>query len=179
VAADLRPRPDEYAPYYESYVHRIVNDDPFVPLDRQPGQLIGLLGYLSDAAAGFRYGPGKWSVREVVGHVADTERIFAYRALRIARGDTTPLPSFDENAYVTASGADTRLLAEILEEFEAVRAATWALFHSLPDEAFDRMGTASDHPVSVRALLSITLGHAAHHLAVLRERYLAHPSFPR
>ncbi len=176
---DLRPGPDEYAPYYAPYVARVPDGDVLALLDAQPGEVRALLGGLSDERAGFRYAPDKWSVREVVGHVADAERIFAYRALRIARGDGTPLPGFEQNPYVAASGADARPLAELVAEFAAVRAASAALFHSLTPDAFTRMGTASGYAVSVRALLHIVIGHAEHHLAVLRERYLAHPDSPR
>lgn len=175
----LRPGPGEYAPFYAGYVERVGDGEPLALLDAQPRELWALLGSLPDVRGGFRYAPGKWSIRELVVHLADAERIFAYRALRIARGDQTPLPSFDENLYAAASGADARFLPEILDEFEAVRNGTHELFLGLPPEAFARTGTASGQRVSVRALFYIVLGHAAHHLAILRERYLIHPDFPR
>ena len=141
-------------------------------LRAQPAELRALLGSLDDAAARARYEPGKWSIKEVVGHVSDTERVMGYRLLRIGRGDVTPLPGFEQDPYVAAAGADRRPLASLLAELEAVRAATLALVESLPAEAWERRGTASGNPVSARALAYIIAGHAAHHHAVLRERYL-------
>lgn len=117
------------------------------------------------------YAAGKWTVRQVLQHVVDAERIFTARALRIARGDATPLPGFDENAYADATAGDRRPLDAVVAEMKAVRAATLALLDALPAEAWGRTGTASGQPVSVRALLWITAGHALHHEAVLRERY--------
>ena len=119
-----------------------------------------------------RYADGKWSIRELLGHIIDTERIFSYRTLRIARGDATPLPGFDQDPYVLASGAPQRTIASLAAELAAVRASTIALLESLPDEAWTRIGSASGHPVSARALAYITAGHAQHHLQILRSRYL-------
>jgi hypothetical protein len=118
-----------------------------------------------------RYGPGKWSVKEVVLHLSDTERIMAYRALRVARGDRTPLPGFDETQYTPQSGADAQPLAALVTEWSEVRQATITLFRHLPPEAWSRRGTASGQPVSVRALAWIIAGHERHHLATLEERY--------
>jgi hypothetical protein len=165
------PQSDEYAPFYAGYVALVREDDVLYLLARQPADLRHLCGGLSDADALARYAPGKWSVKEVVAHLADAERIFAYRALRVGRGDATPLPGFDENAYVPASGADRRPLAELLDEFEAVRAATLALFRGMPEEAWERRGVASGAPVSTRALAYVAAGHAQHHLELFRERY--------
>jgi hypothetical protein len=124
-----------------------------------------------ESRGGFRYAPGKWSVKEVVLHLADTERIMAYRALRIARGDATPLPGFDENAYVPLSGADAQSLDALLGEWADVRRATLSLFRHLPVEAWTRRGTASRFPVTVRALAGIIAGHERQHLVTLEERY--------
>lgn len=169
-----RPAPDEFAPYYGRYVVRVPEEaDPLVLLDSQRETVRALLGGLADSEAGFRYAEGKWSVREVVGHLADAERAFAYRALRFARRDPTPLPGFDEGPWAAASNADDRPLPELLDEFDSVRAATTTLFRSFPAEAFSRVGQASGHDVSVRALLFILLGHVEHHLAILRDRYFA------
>ncbi|HEX5726419.1 MAG TPA: DinB family protein, partial [Longimicrobiaceae bacterium] len=131
-----------------------------------------LLRGLPEALHGHRYAEGKWSIREVAGHLADTERIITYRALRIARGDATPLPGFDENAYVAAAGFDARPLESLVAEWEAVREATLAFFRSVDAEAAARRGTANDNAVSVRALAHIVAGHAEHHLEILRTRYL-------
>ena len=118
-----------------------------------------------------RYAPGKWSVREVIGHMADTERVFAYRAMRVARGDTTPLPSFDENAFVSYARYDDLPLEQSLGELMAVHAATILLFENLADEAWERAGSASGHPISVRALAYCIAGHELHHMNIFRERY--------
>ncbi|QIX60001.1 DinB family protein [Hymenobacter lutimineralis] len=165
-----RPASNEYAPYYETYVRLVT--DPLQQLRDQLGQLRQLVQTLSDEQARLRYAPGKWSIKESLVHIMDTERIFAYRALRIARGDTTALPGFEQNDYVPASAADARTLESILHEYDTVRAATLCLLESLRPEDFDRLGTASNNPVSVRALAYMLAGHEAHHLQILRERYL-------
>ncbi|MCR5889847.1 DinB family protein [Hymenobacter sp. J193] len=165
-----RPAADEYAPYYHTYVRLV--EDPFRQLREQPIQLRQLLASLTDEQSLLRYAPGKWSIKESLVHMIDTERIFAYRALRIARGDTTALPGFEQNDYVPASGADDRPLSSILTEYDAVRAATLSLLESLRPQDFERRGTASNNPVSVRAMAYILAGHEAHHLGILQERYL-------
>ncbi|MBX0289370.1 DinB family protein [Hymenobacter sp. HSC-4F20] len=168
-----RPGAAEYAPYYDTYIRLIPEGhNPLQQLQEQPTVLKQLLQGLTDEQARLRYAPGKWSIKESLVHVLDTERIFAYRALRIARGDTTPLPGFEQNDYVPASGADERSLADILREYDAVRAATLSFFSSLRPEDYERTGTASTFPVSVRALAYMVPGHEAHHLRLLTERYL-------
>ena len=136
-------------------------------------ETLATLQPLGEEHASHRYAPGKWTLREVIGHLTDAERVFAYRALRIARGDATPLPGFDHDAYVRAARFERRLLAEILEEFEHLRRSNLRLFGSFDEEDLSRRGTASGHGVSVRALLFITAGHERHHLRVIRERYVA------
>ncbi|HEX2205557.1 MAG TPA: DinB family protein [Longimicrobium sp.] len=168
----LRPGADEYAPFYAGYVARVPEGDVVATLERQLDEVVRFFRDVPAEREGHRYAPGKWSVREVAGHIADTERIMAYRALRIARGDATPLPGFDENAYVPPSGFDARPLASLAEEWAAVRRATLPLFRHLDAEGWARRGTASDAAVSVRALAHIIAGHAEHHLEVLRTRYL-------
>ncbi|OWP62589.1 DNA damage-inducible protein DinB [Hymenobacter amundsenii] len=165
------PTPAEYAPFYHTYV-RLITGDPLVALREQPQQLHQLLAGLSDEQARFRYAPGKWSIKEKLVHMLDTERVFAYRALRIGRGDTTPLPGYEQDDYVHNSEADARPLADILAEYDAVRTSTLHLFESFPAAAVDRRGTASGQPVSVRALVYMLAGHEAHHLQLLQERYL-------
>ena len=168
-----RPTAAEHSPFYSTYINFIPeNTDPIALLQEQPTTLKALLAPLSNEQALFRYAPGKWSIKEALVHMIDTERIFAYRALRIGRGDQTPLPGFEQNDYVPASGADARSLADIWAEYDAVRAATLALFSSFTTDTFDRMGTASNGPMSVRALAYILPGHEANHIAVFRERYL-------
>lgn len=167
-----RPEADEYAPFYAGYVARVPEGDVVEVLERQLEGVAGFLGAIPAEREGHRYAPGKWSVREMVGHLADTERIMAYRALRIARGDATPLAGFDENAYVPPAGFDARPLASLVEEWAAVRRATLPLFRHLDAEAWTRRGTANGNAVSVRALARIIAGHTEHHLEILRTRYL-------
>ena len=131
-----------------------------------------LFGGLSEAQALHRYAPGKWSLKQLLGHLADGERVFGHRAFRFSRADATPLPSFDEDAYVANATFDTRPVAELLEEFLHLRAANIILFRSLPSEAWDRRGEASGKPVSVSALAFVCAGHVRHHLGIVRERYL-------
>jgi uncharacterized damage-inducible protein DinB len=168
------PRPDasEHLPYYSKYVDRVPDGDPLLTLREQLDETVALVRGLDEAQGGHRYAPGKWSIRDVVNHVTDAERVFAYRALRIARGDATPLESFDENAYAEIADADARTLGDLAEEFEHVRRSSLSLFANLGDEALARRGTASGGPVSVRALAWIIAGHERHHVALLRERYL-------
>ncbi len=166
-----RPTADEFAPYYGTYVGRVPGEDALPVLLAQRQSTAAFLAAIPEAKAGFRYAPGKWSVREVIGHVTDAERIFAYRLLRIARGDATPLASFDENLYVPNGQFERRSLADIAAEFATVRDATLSLVQSLDAGALVRMGTASQKPVSARALAWIIAGHEIHHLGVLREQY--------
>lgn len=166
-----RPDPGEYAPFYRGYIERVPDRPLLEQLARQGEETRGWLAALSAEKARYRYAPDKWSVTEVVGHVCDSERVFAYRALRIARGDTTPLPGFDEKAWMGAASFDGRGLPDVLAELVAVRQATLALLRGLDQAAYVRTGVANDTPVSVRALAHIIAGHELHHLAVLRERY--------
>ncbi len=167
----VRPAGDEFAPFYAPYVAAVPDGDVVHTLHEQGARMRAALASVPPEREGHRYAEEKWSVRELVAHVADAERIFAYRLLRIGRGDATPLPAFEENSYAAASGADRRPLAEIAEEMESVRAATLTLVRGLPAEAWTRRGTASEVPVSARALAWILAGHAEHHLRVLRDRY--------
>jgi uncharacterized damage-inducible protein DinB len=165
------PAADEYAAWYAGYVAAVGDADPVAILSDQRSVVERELAGLDETRALHRYAPGKWSVKEVLGHVTDAERIFAYRLLRIARGDATPLPGFEENAYVAAAGFDARPMADVAAEWRAVREATLALLGTLDAAALERRGTASGYPVSARALVWIIAGHPAHHLSVLRERY--------
>ncbi len=166
-----RPAPDEYAPFYGRYIERVPAGGIVGILARQVDDTVALLEGLSDTAAEHRYAPGKWSIKEVVGHVADGERVFAYRALRFGRGDAIALPGFDENEYVPAGRFDDRSLASVLDELVAVRRATVALLDGLPADAWLRRGVASGADVTVRALACMTAGHELHHRALLEERY--------
>ena len=172
TVAVTRPGSDEYAQGFGTYVSRIGDvADAVALLTAQDETVARTLSPLDEARAASRYAPEKWRVKEVLGHLSDAERIFAYRLLRIARGDVTPLPGFDENAYVPASGSDARSLTDLLAEWRSVRAATATLVSGLPAEAWDRHGTSNGHRLTTRALLYIMLGHVDHHLAILSSRY--------
>jgi len=166
-----RPEPSEYAPYYERYISKVPPGDLVKLLEDQRRETQRLLAGVSDETAMHRYAPGKWSVKEVVGHVTDTERVFCYRALRFARADDQPLEGFDEKAWVPAGRFDARSLDDLAAELDTVRRATIALFRGLDAEALARRGTANNNPVTVRALAWIIAGHERHHVAILRERY--------
>ena len=166
-----QPETTEYAPYYERYVALVRAGDILSTLDEQKRVFRQALSGLPVERAGFRYAPDKWTIREVVGHCTDAERVFSYRALCFARGENAPLPAFDENQYTRQSGHDSVPLPNLLEEFESVREATLFQLRHLPNGAWGRTGVASGKPVSVRALAHIMAGHVAHHLAILRERY--------
>jgi DinB family protein len=166
-----RPAPTEYAPYYGHYVD-LVGDDLLGELRRTGEATHRLLGTLPESRGDFRYAPDKWSVKEVLGHVVDGERVFAYRALWFARRDATPVPGFDQDAWVPSGDFTRRTLRSLLDEHHAVRAATLALFENLPEEAWERAGIANDLRMSVRALAFVIAGHEAHHQGILRERYL-------
>ncbi len=169
------PRPDasEYAPFYGTYVGTVPEGDLLQLLEEQRRATQALLAGIPEPRALHRYAPGKWSIKEVVGHLLDSERVFCYRALRFARGDQTALSGFDENVYVPAGKFDARPLGELAAELDAVRRATIALFGSFDAAALARRGTANGKEVSVRALAYIVAGHERHHVAILRERYLA------
>jgi hypothetical protein len=166
-----RPEADEIPAHFVGYIQRVPELDPVIVCAAQIEETASVLQGLSDADAMYRYARGKWSIKEVVGHLTDVERIMAYRALRIARGDTTPLPGFDENAYVPAAKFDARSLADLVGELRTARAATLALLRTFDTDAWPRRGTASGKPVSVRALAFMIPGHERHHLDILRTRY--------
>jgi len=166
------PGPTEYAPYYGRYIG-LLEDRPLLDiLAEQIRGTLELLRSLPEAKGNHRYAPDKWSVKEVVGHVIDGERVFGYRALRFGRGDTTALPGFEQDDYVRAAGFDARTLRALTDELEAVRRSTILLFQGFSAEALARSGVASENRMSVRALGSVIAGHERHHVRVLRERYL-------
>jgi len=167
-----RPQTGEYDAYYDKYIARVPDGDFIEILARQADETLAVLRDLPDNAADQAYAAGKWSVKEVIGHVCDAERIFAYRLLRIARGDQTPLEGFDENKYAPAGQFGARTLASMLEEFAAVRAATITLIAGLPNDAWANTGVANNSPVSARSLAYILAGHELHHRDVLQTRYL-------
>jgi hypothetical protein len=167
-----RPDSTEYDDYYTDYVAKVEGDQVLEVLEAQLGETRALLGDLDDAAGEHRYALGKWSLKELLGHLVDSERVFAYRALAIARGDRASLPGMDQDDYVAAGSFDRLPLATLLEEFEHVRRSTLALLAGLEQDAWGRSGIANGVSVTVRALAFIIAGHQAHHLGVVRERYL-------
>jgi hypothetical protein len=166
-----RPSADEFAPYYGTYINKVADGDIVATLKGQIGNTLSYLRAIPESRGGHRYAEGKWSIREVIGHLSDAERVFGYRALRFARGDATPLPGFDENEFMKQARLDDRSLASLIAEFEAVRAASVALFDGLFPEEWTRHGSASGKDVSVRGLAWIVAGHEVHHLEVLKTRY--------
>ena len=171
MAALQRPAAGEYASPFQSYVDRVPDGDVLAHLARQGEATRKLFSTVGEDKGRFRYADDKWSVKRVLQHVTDGERLFCYRALCIARGETTSLPGFDENVYAANDGTDDRRLADIVAEFASVRAATLMLFRGFDASAWLRRGTANGKPASARSLPWITAGHELHHLAVLRERY--------
>ena len=172
-----RPDKGDYALYFEKYVALVPSGDFLEILEGQQRELVRLLSPLTDQQAEFRYAPGKWSIKETLGHVNDAERIFAYRLLRIARGDQTPLSSFEQDGYILTGNFSARTLSDLLQEFSTVRAASVSLVRSLDDAAWLRRGISSQKEVSALALAFIIAGHERHHRIILEERYL--PALPR
>lgn len=167
-----RPEPGEYAPFYAPYLAAMPDGSVLHALREQIDDTLALLGGLDERQAEHRYTPGKWSVKEVVGHLADSERVFGYRALRIARGDATPLAGFEQEDYVRNASFGRRSLGDLANDFRLLRESNLRLFESFDAPALDRRGVANGMDVSVRALVWITAGHERHHVRILRERYL-------
>jgi hypothetical protein len=167
-----KPKESEYAPFYAGYIAAVPpGDDILDLLESQVERIRRLAASVPAERETFRYAPGKWTLREVLGHLGDAERVFGYRAFRISRGDETPLAGFDENQYVEASGFNARELSSLAEELALLRQANVLFLRSLDAESWRRTGIANNNPVSVRALAFIMAGHLNHHLNVLRERY--------
>jgi hypothetical protein len=166
-----RPQESEAAPYYLTYINQVQDEDPVRFLENQLEQSTGFLAEISEERSLHRYAPDKWSIRQLLNHVTDTERAFAFRALWFARGFDSPLPGYDQNTAAAGAAADKISWLAHVEEFRQVRLSTISLFRNMPAEAWTRRGIASDNPFTVRALAYIIGGHVAHHLAVLRERY--------
>ncbi|HEX9081970.1 MAG TPA: DinB family protein [Holophagaceae bacterium] len=167
-----RPTPGEFAPSYAPYVSAVPEGDVLAFLQVQQDEVLALFGGFSEVQGAFRYAPGKWTLKDLLQHLIDSERVFTYRALRIGRGDTTPLPGYEENAYAAAAHADRRTMGDLLAEWQAIRAASLGFFRSLPEAAWSNVGTANGVPVTARCFPYFCAGHTAHHLGILRERYL-------
>lgn len=169
-----RPQDSELAPHAKPYVDLLPGEDVVALLGAQIERTLALLrGIGEERASEFRYAPGKWTAKEIAGHLSDTERIFAYRALRIGRQDATPLPKFEQNDYVEKAASNERKLEDLLEELRFVRQASLALFRSLPEAAWMRQSRVSEWDLTVRGIAFTTAGHELHHYRILRERYAA------
>ena len=167
-----KPEPNEYGEYYGKYISLVQESDIREAYARQPAELRSLFDGVAEEKGAFTYEPGKWTIKESLSHIIDGERIFAYRMLRISRGDVTPIEGFEQDGYIENSNANNRSFADLLEEFELERRANVLFLNNLDANALARMGTASGSPVSVRALANISIGHVRHHFGIFEERYL-------
>lgn len=174
TTAIARPRADEHAEYFSRYISQVPDGDLVSMLREQAVETVTLLQDLTPAQANYAYAPGKWTIKQVIGHIIDGERVFVYRAMRFARCDSTELPGFDENAFVDNANFNERTLGDLLEELQVVRASTIQFAKNLDAEALTRRGSANGNGISVRALLYVVAGHERHHAKLLRERYLSH-----
>lgn len=172
VPAMNRPDKTEYAEYYHKYIQAVPNGDISDILENQLNTTVELFSNITEEKSLYRYAPGKWCIREVLGHIIDAERVFAYRALRFSRGDQKPLQGFDENEYINNSSYERRNLPMLIEEFFNIRKSTISLFKSMHNEMWLKRGNASGYDVSVRGLAYIIAGHTEHHLEIIKERYL-------
>lgn len=168
-----RPEPAEYAPYYERYISLVPEDDVTAALAAQPDEIRSLFADVPEEKGGYAYADGKWTIKELLSHVIDGERIFAYRALRISRGDKTPIEGFEQDDYIATSNANNRTFNDLVDEFALERQANLHLINNISDAGSQQMGTASDNPVSARAIAYIMAGHVRHHIGILKKRYLA------
>lgn len=168
----IRPAKNEHIEYYSSYIDEVSDGDIVARLEQQLPETLAFLRSIPESMHDHRYAPGKWSIREIVGHLSDGERVFQYRAWRFSRADTTPVPGFEENDYV-ANGPFSRVsMSDLISEFESLRKATVKMFSAMDADAMERRGTANDAEISVRAIAWILAGHVDHHQRIIRERYL-------
>lgn len=168
-----RPETTEFAPYYNNYISQIEGDNVMPVLNSQVAEIRSMFADVPEEKGTFAYAEGKWTIKELLSHLIDGERMFAYRVLRISRGDKTPIEGFEQDGYIENSNANNRSFAELFDEFDLQRRSNLLLLNNISDEGSKRMGTASDNPISVRALTYIMAGHVTHHINILRERYLA------
>lgn len=167
-----RPQSTEAAPYYFTYINQVKSDDPVAAMESQLDESLRFFSGISEEKSLYRYAPEKWSIRQMLSHVSDAERLFSFRSMWFARGFDSPLPSFDQNVAVATAEADRLPWATHIEEFRSVRQASISLFRNMPADAWMRKGVASGNPFTVRALAFMVAGHLTHHIAILRERYL-------
>src|ERR1700687_4533937 len=172
ATASLRPQPGENTPYYDRYISLVPANDTLAALEDQRHETLLLLCGRTETDGDLRYAPDKWSLKELLGHVNDTKRIMSYRALRISRGDATPIEGYEQDDYVLNGPFARRMLAGVIEDYIAVRRATVSLFRNLDEAAWSRRGVANKNEVTVRALAYIIVGHELHHRRVLEEKYL-------
>ena len=168
-----RPQPAEYDPYYEKYISLVPENEIVRALESQIDEFAGLFSNVPEEKGTFAYAEGKWTLKESLSHVIDGERMFAYRALRISRGDKTPIEGFEQDGYIENSHANRRPIAELLEEFTLLRRANVLFFANLESDDWVRTGTANNIEISVRSLAWIIVGHVRHHIAIFRDQYLA------
>jgi uncharacterized damage-inducible protein DinB len=168
----IRPAANEYAQSYQGYISKVAGTDVLGALVNQHKLVLEILASLDDEKAKYAYDTGKWSIKELIGHIIDCERVFSYRAVSIARGEQQPLPGFEQDGFVLHAKFNNRSLESLKDEYNHLRLANIALIKSLTEEDISRKGTASNNPVTVRALLFIIAGHEKHHLDILKERYL-------
>ena len=172
MTAIAKPQPGMFKPFSAAYIG-LVDDN--ISIDALPSEFDDMKSFLlsiPEEKWSYRYAEGKWTLKEMLAHMIDTERIFSYRALRMARNDSMPLPGFEQDDYVPFSNAESRSYQGLIEEFEAVRRSTYLLFRSFDDSVWDRYTLAGNHPVSVRTMLYLVIGHAKHHVKIIREKYL-------
>lgn len=167
-----RPDTHEFDPYYVGYIALVDGDNVLPVLETQPHELRAIFSQMPEEKGAFAYAEGKWTIKEVLSHIIDGERIFAYRILRISRGDKTPIEGFEQDGYIENSNANNRFFADLIDEFDLQRRSNMLLLKNISDEGSRRIGTASEKPISVRALAYIAAGHLTHHERILRERYL-------
>lgn len=168
-----RPETNEFAPYYNNYISLIDGDNVMPVLNSQVAEIRSILADVPEEKSTYAYAEGKWTIKELLSHLIDGERIFAYRIHRISRGDKTPLEGFEQDDYIENSNANNRSFADLLDEFDLQRRSNLLMVNNISDEGSKRMGTASTNPVSVRALTYVMAGHVVHHIKVLKEHYLS------
>lgn len=179
IRMQLRPKEDEFNPYYANYINLVPDGDIEVILEEQIRETVSLLENVSEQQSEFRYAEGKWTIKEVIGHITDTERIMSYRLLSIARGETTSLPGYDDEKYVANAQFNRFSTQELLQQFQEVRQATLALLTTIDHMAWQQKGSANESVVSVRALAYIITGHERHHRKLLQDRYMASEKYPK
>jgi hypothetical protein len=168
----IRPKGDEHIPYYSTYIDRVPDGDIVETLKTSTPDVLAFLRAIPESRFDYRYAPDKWSIRQIVGHLSDGERVFQYRAWRFSRGDTIAVPGFDENLYVANGPFEHVSMSDLIDEFESLRRASIRLFNNMDEQAMARRGVANDAEISVRAIAFIIEGHVSHHMQVLRDRYL-------